>query len=290
MSRPGLVRLVVKEFALRCLFRAREIPGVALRAKALVFAPHPDDDALGCGGLISHKKKAGAGIDIVYMTDGRKSHSHLVDATWLAALRKDEARASAFCLGVQSGHLHFLGYEDGRLSSFIDQARSNVEEILLSVKPEQIIVPSYLEKHADHTATHTIVMEALRNYGLPVEILEYPVWAWYSWPFVGLSVRGRSEIPRGLYESSRHVYRLARRLRWGIGLDGVMEQKRMAIAAHHSQMIRLVNDSRWGILEDVADGEFLERLVQKRELYCRRSVSAASSGVADLGKISRRAA
>ena len=43
--------------------------------RVMVFAPHPDDDLLGCGGtLIEHVKK-GATVTVVYMTS-LEMHPH----------------------------------------------------------------------------------------------------------------------------------------------------------------------------------------------------------------------
>ena len=41
---------------------------------AMVFAPHPDDETLGCGGTVVKLRRAGVDVHIVFMTDGRHSH------------------------------------------------------------------------------------------------------------------------------------------------------------------------------------------------------------------------
>ena len=40
--------------------------------KILVVAPHPDDESLGCGGLMS---KYGKQCDVLLLTDGRRGKS-----------------------------------------------------------------------------------------------------------------------------------------------------------------------------------------------------------------------
>jgi LmbE family N-acetylglucosaminyl deacetylase len=42
--------------------------------KILVVAPHPDDETLGCGGLISLLAQNGSAFYIVFVTDGSASH------------------------------------------------------------------------------------------------------------------------------------------------------------------------------------------------------------------------
>jgi LmbE family N-acetylglucosaminyl deacetylase len=49
-----------------------------LKKTALIFSPHFDDETLGCGGMIIKKKQIGAKVKIVFMTDGSKSHNHLI--------------------------------------------------------------------------------------------------------------------------------------------------------------------------------------------------------------------
>ena len=38
--------------------------------RVLVFAPHPDDEALGCGGLIQQAVELGAEVRVIFQTDG----------------------------------------------------------------------------------------------------------------------------------------------------------------------------------------------------------------------------
>ena len=71
--------------------RARFLTEDALKRSAIVFAPHPDDETLGCGGTIIKKRQAGAKISIVFMTDGRTSHGHLMDINELTTRRVEEA-------------------------------------------------------------------------------------------------------------------------------------------------------------------------------------------------------
>src|SRR5947209_4351316 len=70
--------------------RLREWSADELRQPALVFAPHPDDETLGCGGAIVRKKRAGAVVKIVVMTDGSASHPGQIDPDELKKLRAEE--------------------------------------------------------------------------------------------------------------------------------------------------------------------------------------------------------
>ena len=77
----------------------------------LVFAPHQDDDTLGCGGTIRRLVELGAKVTVVYMTDGGKGSEK--ENKGLAQHRQEEAVASLNVLGCRSQI--FLGFEDGAL-------------------------------------------------------------------------------------------------------------------------------------------------------------------------------
>ena len=44
--------------------------------RVLVVAPHPDDEALGCGGTIMRHIASGDSVAVLIVTDGRRSRAH----------------------------------------------------------------------------------------------------------------------------------------------------------------------------------------------------------------------
>lgn len=91
--------------------------------KVVVFAPHPDDGVLGCGGVIQKVLEKGGKVWIVYLTNG--DHNQLVyrlyekkiilkpsDYIKLGEIRRKEAISATKNLGISSGNLIFLGYPD----------------------------------------------------------------------------------------------------------------------------------------------------------------------------------
>src|SRR6202044_4049231 len=79
--------------------------------KILVVAPHPDDESLGCGGLISLSAQAGSSVYIGFVTDGAASHRN--STAWspvrLAAQREQEASRALACLGLENAPLSSSG-------------------------------------------------------------------------------------------------------------------------------------------------------------------------------------
>jgi LmbE family N-acetylglucosaminyl deacetylase len=99
----------------------------------VVFAAHPDDEAIGAGGLIHAAVLAGARVHIVYLTNGdgylegldvgfRTLLSTPVRFIQYGQRRQREAIAAANRLGVQADHLTFLGYPDRGLAVLWGQA------------------------------------------------------------------------------------------------------------------------------------------------------------------------
>lgn len=66
--------------------------------EVLVFAAHPDDETLGCGGAIARHVDAGDKVHVVVVTDG--SSAQYPDDPATLARKQDEARAAMKILGV----------------------------------------------------------------------------------------------------------------------------------------------------------------------------------------------
>ncbi len=93
-----------------------------------MFAPHPDDEVIGTGGVLQQAVARGERVRIVFVTNGdgypraasfltRKPVSGLgrSDFVELASVRQREAIDAAAVLGIRPSSLVFLGYPDGVL-------------------------------------------------------------------------------------------------------------------------------------------------------------------------------
>jgi hypothetical protein len=76
----------------------------------LVLAPHPDDESLGCGGLIARCCIESRPPVVVILTDGSGSHPGSQDypPQKLAALREQEVARATQALGLPTERLMFL--------------------------------------------------------------------------------------------------------------------------------------------------------------------------------------
>ena len=72
--------------------RLRHATKLRLDQSAVIFAPHQDDETLGCGGTIILKTQAAAQVTIVFLTDGSTSHRRFISAAKLTQIRTGGAR------------------------------------------------------------------------------------------------------------------------------------------------------------------------------------------------------
>jgi LmbE family N-acetylglucosaminyl deacetylase len=143
--------------------RLRPWPARELARPAVVFAPHQDDEVLGCGGTIVRKRRAGAPVTVVFMTDGSASHPpHLMPPEETKRLRAAEALACCQLLGVAREHVLFLDFKDGQLGSFHEAVVRRVAELLRRLGPADVFIPHYHDGSPDHLATTRAVLAALR--------------------------------------------------------------------------------------------------------------------------------
>jgi len=248
----------------------KELDTSDLAKSAIIFSPHQDDETLGCGGTIIRKIKAGANIQIVFMTDGCKSHSHLISEDELRSIRAREALAAAQRLGLEPNQVISLEFPDGMLNENRSLAIDKVGEILQCYQPEEIFIPYRKEAPSDHFATNRIVLSALKIHHLNAMIYEYPIWFWCHWPWTSFVGR-RREILSVLKNSLVAGFGLGllADFKYSVCIEEVLDLKRTALNQHQSQMQRLGSNPSWMTLGDVSQGEFLACFFQKYEFFNR---------------------
>jgi LmbE family N-acetylglucosaminyl deacetylase len=210
----GLVRAALR-------IRSRPLPRNAV-ASALVVAPHPDDEAFGCGGTVALLVRDRAAVHVVFVTDGGASHPAHPSATPsdIAALRRAEARLATGALGIGWERVSFLDERDGTLGNLDpERARDVVGRIagmLTRLAPEAVLLPCRRDGSSEHAASFGLVSQALRQARIRPRILEFPVWSWWN-PMLLL----------GPMLTCRRV--------WRLDLRDVREVKARAIASYASQ-------------------------------------------------------
>lgn len=269
-------RALARRLDVRLHARTTPLTEAELTRPAVVLAPHPDDETLGCGGLIAIKRDLGTPVTVIFMTDGRNSHAHLVSGDELAALRRDEAREACRRLGVEASEVHFTDIHDGTLDDETERAVELLVPHLAADDGRQLVVPHPDEAPPDHRAAFQLADETLRRRGTTMDALLFPVWLWDQFPYTNPFSPPRERT------SPRAIARTAWRGRLGWGLPNelsrrvdvrpVLERKRHALEAHATQMARRDDRADWVTLADVADGEWLDRLLQPDEYFAERTI------------------
>ncbi|HWP40315.1 MAG TPA: PIG-L family deacetylase [Tepidisphaeraceae bacterium] len=141
----------------------------------LVLAPHPDDEAIGCGGQIALHAQAGDTVAVAFLTSGEFALAAL-PLEQARQLRESEARAAADVFPAD--HLHFLRLPDAYLAQHIEQAADRLAPLLDLHRPDRIYLPHPHDGHPDHRCVIDVVRAALAQappIPLP-QLLGYEVW------------------------------------------------------------------------------------------------------------------
>lgn len=125
-------------------------------ARALVLAPHPDDDIIGCGGSIAKLSNQGHEVVVVYFTSG-EAGSLEIEPSQLARIREDEARRAGRMLGVSE--FLFWRQPDG----FLQESAEITNQLVRLIRARQfstVYLPHKQEANRDHAAAYHIGREA----------------------------------------------------------------------------------------------------------------------------------
>ncbi len=141
--------------------------------RVLVFAPHPDDETIGCGGSLAIHANAGDPVKVVFLTNGaRGDTSGKAEKKSYIKIRQEEALKACRCLGITD--LEFWAYEDRALAGSRG-VLTRVIDLLEKYKPELVYAPSPLEFHPDHRATAVLVCDAIRTRDMKFDVAFYEV-------------------------------------------------------------------------------------------------------------------
>lgn len=137
-----------------------------------ILSPHPDDDAIGCGGTIIKHIQMGHCVRIVYLCSGDKGiKSEHADKA--IKIRKKEAQNAALIMGVSPNNLYFFDIPDETLKNNLDVAVVKLKDLFNTYQPDIVYLPSFLDRHNDHLATNDIIKKcALKN----TLISAYEIW------------------------------------------------------------------------------------------------------------------
>jgi LmbE family N-acetylglucosaminyl deacetylase len=214
---------------------------------AVVVAPHPDDESLGCGALILAAVADRRPVRIVFVSDGSGSHpnSPSYPPARLRALREGEAQAAASALGVASSDIEFLRLPDRAVPASgpeAERAAVAIANAAAKARAGAIFTTWRHDAHADHQAAYAIARAAQRR--RKARLFEYSIWGRGA----GLDREPDFSPPRG----------------WRLPSAKLRERKRAAILSHASQVSRLIDDDPDGFMLPRAT---IEAILARDELF-----------------------
>ena len=177
------------------------------RGRALVLAPHPDDEVLGCAGAIMRHVEDGDPVQVHILTDGALGASP--GTANVIAVRESESRAAAAVLGY--GEPVFWQWPDRGLSC-MTQLSDRLSEVIREFRPDWIYAPSWWEIHPDHAVLSRAVTTVLSRGGFAACLVLYEV---------------------GMPQQPNHL----------LDITGYLERKKRAMHCFASQLAQQAYDS-----------------------------------------------
>ena len=145
--------------------------------RLVVVSPHPDDEVLGCAGIMQAALADDVAVHVVSVTDGEACYPD--QPLWPPARLRDARRrelASALrALGLDATHVMPLGLPDGGVVLREADLQAQLSSQLLA--GDLLLAPWIHDGHPDHEAAGRAAQAAAQQRGATV--LQYPVWAWH---------------------------------------------------------------------------------------------------------------
>lgn len=178
----------------------------------LVISPHPDDEAIGCGGIIRKHIEEGDTVHVIFLTSGEKG-GHGLPEEETKNIREAEALKAAEILGTHK--TDFWREPDGKFKANKKNVNCLIKKID-TLEPDIIYVPHINEEHPDHKGAAKLVKKAIKK------------------------LKGQTNIPLvWMYE----VWTPLQKLDHIVDISGFVEIKTNSIQAHASQCAAMKFDA-----------------------------------------------
>jgi LmbE family N-acetylglucosaminyl deacetylase len=143
--------------------------------RVLVVCPHPDDEAIGCGGILRRHVTQGDQVHVIFLTSGEQGgHGRNPEETLL--IREQEAKDAARILGLTS--IEFWRKPDGAFRVSKQVVLRLIEKVRV-LKPVNLYVTHNYEMHSDHRGAFRLVRRALAEMPASIQkpaVLMFEVW------------------------------------------------------------------------------------------------------------------
>jgi LmbE family N-acetylglucosaminyl deacetylase len=141
-------------------------------SRVLCISPHPDDEAIGCGGTLRSHVEQGDEVQVIFLTSGEQGVRGQ-DPAETARIRESEAVAAAKVIGYDT--FEFWRERDGALKA-TPPLIGRLATLIDAWEPDILYAPHGAEAHSDHQAALRLVVEAIAVNDAPPVVLLYELW------------------------------------------------------------------------------------------------------------------
>jgi len=148
---------------------------IAGARRAVIVAPHPEDQVLGTGGLLVEFAYFGLDTQIIAVTDGEASQfaQQQITRAGMRDKRLTEAVQALTALGFDTESVQRLLIPDGQVCEHQDELARKLAALL---RPGDVVFTTWWDSHPDHAACNRAVEQAV--YGRGSALREAPVCMW----------------------------------------------------------------------------------------------------------------
>ena len=147
----------------------------------LIIAPHPDDETLGCGGVMSQKIGKGWDARVILLTGGNALFKAVLSIDKnpspdeVGEIRREETRRATAHLGMKPEQILMWDFNDGGLQEQFEEVTIRLVAFIVEFSPSEIYCHNRYEQHPDHVAANAITRAAMAQAASPARMLEYIV-------------------------------------------------------------------------------------------------------------------
>ncbi len=131
-----------------------EIP-IVVPKRIMVFAGHPDDELISCGGTILKYQELGSEIMVVIATPGLGGYAKNNQEEGIMAAREDELKLVSRVLNCE---IIELGYSDMQITR---NKIARITNLIRDRRPQVVLMPHFSDFHRVHRNLSLIVRESI---------------------------------------------------------------------------------------------------------------------------------
>lgn len=199
-SKQGYERLLIQCSFTKYAFKMNK------HDRVIIIAPHPDDETLGCGGIITKFSSNNIQTKILLLTDGNGERPK-------KQLPKERKKEFNNALSIYKNTKHqCLDFPDGKLDKHYKQLLNLLSKYILEFKPNFIFVPYVLDYSLDHKICNYVLADMLKKHNLQeIFIAMYEIWTPILYPNYYINITNEFETKKNAincYDSQEKYYHL----------------------------------------------------------------------------------